>query len=124
MAQIPSYFLCLCRTSEAMLAATDLWSQSDLCSFLHTGVQLTVLTLKSYTENWITQKDAKKGVISNLNKPSTALSGGFQPFRIQGLPRSHFQHNLLFLVIFCRTLELITTRSMENIHKITHLMYL
>jgi len=61
MAQVPSYFLCLCRSAEAMLGATDLCSQPDLCSFLHAVVQLALLTLKSYTENLITYKDTKKG---------------------------------------------------------------
>lgn len=72
-----------------MLGATDLWSQPDLCSFLHAVVQLALHTLKSYTENWITCKGAKKGAISNVNNSSIDLSGGFQRSRIHGTPWSH-----------------------------------
>lgn len=46
--------------AEAAPGATDLCSQPDLCSFLHAVVQLALLTLKSYTENWITSQDTKK----------------------------------------------------------------
>lgn len=65
MAQVPSSFLCLCRAAEAMLGATDLCSQPDLCNFLYAVVQLTLLTLISYTENWITYRIQKRGHIQS-----------------------------------------------------------
>lgn len=89
MAQVPSYFLCLCRMAEAVRGATDLWSQPDLCSFLCAVLQLALHTLKSSAENWITYKGAKKGAISSINNSSTDLSGGFQCSRIHGTPQSH-----------------------------------